>query len=182
VNRNNLFSQCDLTEVHLTPVNISVTISASIHVLRNKIYLWGTSVWSWGVRVQPVIFLSRYARHLKTQRPDLRLYRSHPKLVTILPDLTRKSVQIRSHQTSVYWCPSILLHSQPGHYDNREEREGKRGKDGTPGWGIVGCIVREKPWLHPTSTDCTGGETSPTEVDYSTITSHVARSPCCYYF
>jgi hypothetical protein len=35
------------------------------------------------------------------------------KTVTILPHLTRRTVQIRSHQTGVYWRPSVLLPSQP---------------------------------------------------------------------
>jgi hypothetical protein len=64
-----------------------------------------------GVGVQPGSFCP--AKPIKTQRPDLWLYRSQPKLVTILPGLTRRTVEICNHQTSICWHPSILLPSQP---------------------------------------------------------------------
>jgi hypothetical protein len=54
-------------------------------------------------------FLPCYASPVKTKRPDLRFYRSQPKPVTILPDLTCRTVQIRSHQN---WRASILLPPQ----------------------------------------------------------------------
>jgi hypothetical protein len=58
-------------------------------------------------------FLFCEARQVKTYSPDLWLYPPHPKLVTILPDLTQRTVPIRSHWTNVWGRPSILLASQP---------------------------------------------------------------------
>jgi hypothetical protein len=42
-----------------------------------------------------------------------------------------------------------------------------RDKDGAPGRGIIGIIVRGRLQLHPTSTEFSGGETTnPAESDY----------------
>lgn len=60
------------------------------------------------LRVQPGSFCL-----VKTQRPGLRLYPSQPKVLTTLPYLSRRTVQILSHQACVYWRPSLLLSPQP---------------------------------------------------------------------
>jgi hypothetical protein len=101
-----------ITLLRWIPVNISVTISASIYVLYCIVSLSLGYVWVIKVcACATSFFLSWWAWPINLYRPDLWLYGSQQKQVTTLPGFTQR--RFRIYQTSVYWCPSILLPSQP---------------------------------------------------------------------
>lgn len=81
-------------------------------MLHNEVSLWGTPAWSWCVCVQTGCFCPVKAGPLRPRDQIFRLYRCQPKLVIILGDVTRRNVEICSHETGVYWRLSVLLPSQ----------------------------------------------------------------------